>query len=938
MVSPVGASQPPQTSAMPPAFQPWQAVPDNKTALRYDTLEALKGNAAYVFDAVQPPTLETLFNPAQSPVLGQFSALAPSSLKPGMFNLLQNVRFDDTTLQARYPTTTVSTTGFSTSAGIQRGFWTGKLNGTQYIFSALYDGTKTAIWASTNGTTFTEVSSTSSSNAYGDTRFPTQANRVVFQPITNPIDSKDYLIIQNGTDTPLVYSTTALNGQNIFLINSIGAPVSSQNFAPQLSAIATCNLVSGVTTATTGTSFNVFGYNAYATGDPKFVYWNYGSDTATDTATVTLSASVSFANATQICFGTGQNQVNYPGCLLHYKIEFYDAVGGWQTLYDPTSGSNPANWYEYFGNTAPVAGVSLLFNQYVLSTIDISAISAGNKSAVSKFRFTVMTSQTTNSGNIGILAIFGGTATGAWAQASYQVNNTTGSYLLAYANSATHTESPGVVLPAVSSVGQPLWSSLGGQTFPSTTTYGPLYAPLSTKVKFAVSVPYLNPSSGDLANGVDTLNVYREDYGSNNYLYAFSVSLGAWNTPTPNVWNYVNTGNAAGVPYYALDTVTALNIAITRFAPDAYSLPLQTGSCMGAANGRSFVGNGSTVYISEYGNPFRFRQQINVVNNAPVTWSAAVVSLNNESAVGFATASASALSSATVFLFTSTNTYSFSGFDAYSLSQPSLMAAIGCAANGSIQVYRDSIFFLDNYGFLRKFAYTNSTIFYYSNANSYQLMQAISRRVVDDVVTTIPVTRLPYIASAVFNDRYYMALTPNGGSDNTQVLIFDDYVAGFVQDTVTSFQGFGVWLNTSNNAYQLLGQGSNGAVYIHEDKWTGSGTVTVSVTFPEIQQGFWQNAMYGRFGLVADTQSGQAATITKTIKPNQSDTSTIDMSTNATNQVWRWDHRTDAAGNPTPAGQQGVSCLVNLSIPMTGGTRIYSAVIEKQPAQPGADS
>jgi len=910
----------PQPAPVPPdegaAFQPWEAIPDNRALERYTTLEAAKGNSAYVWNAAQSPELQVLFNPKDAPVRGMFSALVPSALEVGMYPLIQNLRYSDGALTARQPTVDRSVTGLPSGSSRARGLWCGNLNGTQYIVAACYDGSKVGLYVSTNGTSFSAI--TASSGAYGDTRMTDTSVPVSFCVVNDPVDGKDYLVVQNGTDSPRVYSPTAANSQYVRIHSAITAPSSLSSYSPTISAPCYANLTTGVTATPTGATFSGLAYTADFTNGPSFVKWTFGNQTAADTGLIQFTA-VDWSSATQMCLAFGMNQSGSFNFLLsQFKVEIYDGVGGYQTVYDPTSGSNAYNWVE----TTTQAGVSS-WKYLSLFTFDVSALT---RTSVSRIRLTAKYTSTYTSMNVWLAAIFGGIATGAWYLSDQSTLVTSSSsYLVTYMNSGSRAESAGVVISPPTGGSKPLWTTLGSNDWSNyTSSYGSVYLPINTKVRFSLRIPFVNCSTSDRDAGVDTINIYRQDPGGNLYYFATSASMATWGGAT---WAYVNTGGT-GV-YYTSDATGPNGLTVSRVAPDAYSITMPAGTAMVVANGRSFVGSGSATYVSEYQAPWRHRSFLAWSGGQPVERSATKITFSGEQMVGYASASSSALGSSTVFAFTDRQTYSIAGFDGYSLSRPNTLATVGCSARGSIQSYKDVIFFLDNQGQIRRFTYGHSAAAAYANANAWELMRPISRQVVDDRTTAIPTTRLSFVTSAIFKDRYYLAHTPSGGSENTRILVWDETVGGFVEDTVTSIVG----LATSTLAATriLLGQGSDTKVYTHEDQ-TSSTTVSVALTWPELHNKFWSPMFYGRFGIVCDVQSGQTATITKTCKPNQTDSTTIDLSTSATNQVWRWDNRSGA-----PGGQRGVSCQIALTMTMTPGTRLYSVVVEATPASPGAD-
>jgi hypothetical protein len=81
-------------------------------------------------------------------------------------------------------------------------------------------------------------------------------------------------------------------------------------------------------------------------------------------------------------------------------------------------------------------------------------------------------------------------------------------------------------------------------------------------------------------------------------------------------------------------------------------------------------------------------------------------------------------------------------------------------------------------------------------------------------------------------------------------------------------------------------------------------------------------------GAVAD----YSMLITRNLKPNTVERTTLDLCYNAAVVVWRWDNRFGVQ-----PGSQGASCEINISAPLTAGSRIYSLVLEGKDAMPHAD-
>jgi hypothetical protein len=920
----------------------YASVPTSKALERFDQLQAARGRTADAFAGIPPRQLVPLFNPLSAPCRGMFSALDPSALEPGQFSLIQDLRFDDGSLKARQPTTDRSATGLPTNSsnsafpnttGMVRGIWSGKLNGTTYVLVACWDGTANVrLYYSTNGIAFTEA--TAASGAYGNTRMTDTGTPFRFVTVYEQVSQQDVLVIQNDVDQPRLFTTAAHNGAYVRTVDPITAPSAAGNYATSPSP--PCNLPIFSSAYAYGSTSKPYTVASSAgslvpanalNGGMLFTSLATGG---TDALSLTWSSAASFASATQLCFLLQWTGSATPNLLANYKIQIVDSVGGAQTVYDPASTTTQNLSYEVqpasSSTSAINGGLPATAN---LVTFDLTPIAAANRSHVTGINIGADSGSQnlTLQADWGIVAIFGGASTGAGSlYGTSPVDLADSSYSIAFYNSGTFTESPGVVVQTGTST-TPTISALGGYNYlPGWDQTLPAFQ----FTQFQWSVPYFNPSSSDLANGVDTLNVYRMDEGSSDYLFAFSVGLATW---SGSAWGLVNSTTSV---QYAPDTVNYLSLAIARYSPDAYNISMPVGGALCWANSRLFVGGTGFYYASEFGFPFRFRLVLEIENNAPVSRSGTWVQLAGQTVQAFATPSGAALASATVFFWTETKCYALSGFDGYSLSQPSTVMEVGCSAPGSVAQYKDAIFFLDDNQELRRFSYGRAFLYGYSNSYAYDLAHAISKRVVDDQTRGIPAGRLPWVQGCATFDRYYMAYSTAGTTQNGYVLVWDETIGAFVQDSLPAGAESCCYSLLSSGRSMLLA-GSNGHVYTHEDP-SSAAAHTVALSTGMLHDKGWSPKFFGRVGLVMDVQSGQSATVTRTLRPVGTESTSIDLHTlpanqSSVNQQWRW----DTLATSTQPGVSGVACQIGLSWTMTPGTKLYALVIEIQEALAGAD-
>ncbi len=890
-------------------FQGLATLPSDRSLRRFGELEAAKGNQAFAWQTINPPNVETIYRPGMP--IRMVSALDPTALKPGEFSLLQNVRPDSDVITARYPTTLFGGTATTFSPALPggaaaRGVWSGNLNGAQYVVSAWYDGAKVRLYSSTDGHSFTEQTATA--GAYGNTRLTDSGALCAFQSVTNtgPTGSSaDYLIINNGADDPRIYSPAAVNSANVFRIQNVAAPTAYETIAPNVAGVSGWVMpVNGSGMVATNSGAHVV-FSAYSAG--SFVLTFNSAIAAGDNAQLLGSAIAYFTSPNQQLCMVWDYPAGSDAFIAACKIEAYDSYSlhNWFTVYDPagTVGSPPIE--------VPLDG-ALSTNP---AAVFVWSMPTGTY-YVQGIRLTIPSGLTPPTGAV-TTKLYGLFASGSFPFGS--------SLAVSYQNSASLTESAGVVL--ATSTATPTYNACGMDASFS----GNLPASASINLNYYIPAK----ASAQYASGVDTLNIYLSLPGSEVYGFAQSATIATYS----GSWS---ASAAAQVPVTTqpVDTFTS---------PDAYATNLPTGTCMAAGSGRSFTGAGSKYWFSEYGYPFRYRLILDVEGGVARSSSGGYVSLpNTEKCAQFAVTGASALGTNSVYLFTDKSTYSIQGTDGQSLSSPSLLASVGCSAPGSVATYQDSIFFLDDNYQIRKFGYGKSSFYFYQNVNSYELMVPISKRVVDDQLRAIPSNRVSSAVGCAVYDRYYFAYSAPLGTTNTLMLVWDETIGSWVQDTPTAGACTveDICPTVVGGLKKVYCQSSDRQCYDWENL-SSSTAVAAKVSTCAMNPGGFGKTFFGRVGLVADVQAGQTLAVSKALIAGgmqygtaNSEASSIDMSTSVSGgQVFRWDSKTLAAdGNTAPAGMSGLTCQITLGpLSMTPGSRIFAIVQEQKPASPGAD-
>jgi hypothetical protein len=904
------------------------SIPNSSAVARADELAVAKGQTAQAFAAIAPRTVVKFFDGVSVPFKGMFSALAPHTLQPGQFSVVQDLRPDDGSLVARQPTTDQSATGLPTTGnsnfpnvGPGRGMWSGTLSGTNYVVGAWFVGTSgtnahgVGVFVSTNGVAWAELTTTS--GPFGNTRLTDTGAPFSFQNAPLVQNSQDYLIIQNGVDQPRVYDPTAITSFKIRVVNQFSAPTWASartvigNIGPQcLETLASAtggggagHITATINGSSAGQSLSLALGTSTASGDAVVLDFGVGG--------------FGFYQTQQLLFASDQASANL---WNSWKVEVSNDGSTYYALADPSSANYNASVRVPFLDpalTSTVAGGGLNGEEVV--GFNVAVLNATLTTTLRYIRLTwkgqaVASAITTTLHGIGV----------SGAQLAFQQQ-----YVLTYAGLNGMSESPGVVMAGFSSTTGSAISGISTQT---------IYWPFVAGIYYDHLIPCQAQSLTDLQNGCDSIYAYRLDVGASDAFFWYAETVGEY---LGGAWVYTATASTTPPISLGIELSSALWFATAPNpnwpAPDAYAMILPVGLAQAFGNTRLFVGGKASGGVgfyaaSESNSSFRFR----LAPNPSLSRSATYITLSGETIVAFAVTSGGSLSANTVWMFSTAKTRMLSGFDCYSLSNPTADFDIGCSAPGSVAAYKDAIFWLDDVGQIRRFSYGRAALYGYSGSYGYDLAPAISKRVVSDRTTAIPTAALPWATGFCTFDRYYLLYTPAGDATNLRILVYDETIGCFVEDTLaTACQGAAV---ANLSGPQLLLQGLNGHVYRHENP--GSSAVHgVALTAREISDGMWNPMFFGRIGVVIDAQSGETMSVTKTFKPTgNTDSSSIDLSTLPVNQtsapqMWRWDSRATS----TQPGLNGVASVAAMSWTMTPGTRLYSIVQEVQKAIAGAD-
>jgi|GEM_PF-3901523 len=825
------------------------------------------------------------------------------------------------------------TSGATLTVNQWHGFWNGTLNGTEYIVAAVFDGTKIGLYFSTDGLAFAAASQTS--GAYGDTRMSNTGKPFSFAPVNNPADGTDYLVISNGTDSPRAFSPNTLNGSYLRVVQNYAAPTWATPTQPigyfpfsmflTLGGTITATATGGNLSANVFTNYGAVDYYMTSISIPSTVPAYLGGS-PTDYVVIDLTQDFNFPalpESLQIVFASDQFLFSV---WSYFKLEVSNDNATWTTISDPSS----ATYYAPIQNQWTAAWPSPQFpatgglNSEGLAAFNIAQIPSVPSTRYLRISWVgAATSGNVFGGNI-VWTLHGAFIGGNQLAFDY-------SWTVSQSGQGGTSESPGVVYSP------PAANTLTNVNF---TTTGWVTVPYTADTYYFHKIPVQVPSLTDLQNGADYAYIYQaqatEGGSFQDYFYIGNVQVGeyvggAWvyeetGTTTPPIWSSQQFYDSGVAPNNTAAADT------TRYAPSPYVIPIPNdANVIASTPQRLFAGSNGSLAFSENVQPFRFFSGAPAVNGSIPSQYGNTLPLPGQNITAFATTAGGTLGAYTVWAWTQTKTYMIQGFDCYSLSTPNEIAEVGVSCPNSVAAYKDVIWFIDDNLQLREFRYGRAA--WFGIAAGIEMMPAISRFVVDNITTAIPKNAWPWVQGVAVFDRYYLAYPTPSNAGNFQMLIYEETRQCFFQDTLTNpAQSLD---HVDLLAGRFLFYGGNVHLYTHEDV-TSSAVQSIVLNTREGSSGMWDCLLWGRVGVVMDVQSGQTLNITRVIKPNTTDASTTDLSTNATGQVWRWDTR-DAGATDTVPGQSGLSCQLQMTWTMTPGTRLYTIVMETQERRSGAD-
>lgn len=653
---------------------------------------------------------------------GMRTSVNPATLTDGEFANLENIRFASGTLKLRNGFKRVGSTPQANPSDSCLAVWSGTCNGVSYVLSA-WDDDSVAYLYSYNASTgaWTEISA--ASGAFGNTRM-TNSGPWSFSVARNPWTGRETIVIQNSFNAPRIYDPGQVGGptQKLAIHDPIQVPGGDSAFVSAPYFPRFFNLQSGATGSASGANLSISAVNA----SPDRHYEITRNTTAETNPTVTLQngASIDLSSCRQLILFAESTTRTW---ALNVKIEILNASGTSSTIWDP-QGTTPYGIAQVPNDSA---------SQRFWVAFSLDAVPAADRASINRIRITWTGATPSSTNTIKLFMVAG---SGSILGQSY--------HCLSYGNQTSGAESRGLYVTQV----QP--KSLSAHGGPVLNQTAIVNSPL---LYYSYDVKALNTSAAERDKGVDSLLVYRNDYGDPDGEYAFVErhELAAYSSG----WSFA-TGSAQSA-FVIADETLAEEKLLDISAPDPYSLPLPIGRCMLSANGRLFVGSvqgssltqpqSSLVWVSDARHPFRFRPTANSEE------SGTRLAFESEYPTALAFSSSSAYGENTIWLVTTRRIYRMAGYTTTQLSYLRLAAPHGGYHSGGIQEYGGSLYV---------FTTENKVLRVSAGA-----LEFLSDMAIEDRLRPV-YTAYWNVSSAFLDGRLYLAVDSAGTASATSKRLF----------------------------------------------------------------------------------------------------------------------------------------------------------------------
>lgn len=703
-----------------------------------------------------------LYDAERNPFRGLYSSPSPVSLMPGMFSVAQNVRTDDRALSCRNGVTALLAAGPSVTNGVFVGGTIDAWGSGVLAIAGIYDPAVSKVRIYSNlytGSWLGWSEATASSGKWGDTRMTMPTDGLLqFSRLRN-LDGSDKFVVQSGiaSEKPRIIGEDG--APTAIIANVVEPPLAASAEPPIATMKKPFDIASGSWTHTVTAGGNPWVASTQGSGPNQFLRFASNGAVVIDSgkaARSVLASGQDLTDCRQVCF--------LWSCELDAdiwkKLKVELAIGGtptYLTILDPDN------------NILEAVTTDRVFtadgDSFYLTAIPIPP--GTTVTDVRGFRLTAAQELAVSLElNVAMFAGSGRVPGGA-------------QYALAFENSFNDVESPGIVLVAgelLDGANQDTISRLirstGIQTAASSrgefkmsgvlTKYGSeqvsITLPVDSRIYYEFQVPVFSPTSTETALGVNFCNVYRRDPGEEAFTYVYAQQC---STYTAGNWTYYTPFTAVNQKSYYADNTSPSSRDANRVLPDEFCEPPPAGYAMVAANNRLYVGategSGSgqrsgAVWASEEGRPLRFRQISRWEAGQIAGEAGYVVSVGASRPQALIAVSGAILGASTVYCVTQDDLWVLDAQRASRVSSLGSLSPTSLAErDGALCYLTDELQAVEFSGGVRN----------------------LSKSTVDDFFAGISASRQAWVASTAYKDRWLIAFTASGGSQNTRVLVWN---------------------------------------------------------------------------------------------------------------------------------------------------------------------
>jgi hypothetical protein len=834
-----------------------------------------------------------------------FSPLNPP--KSGYYNQLQNTRWADTgVLQVRagIPAALSSAIGAS---GIWRGAMSSVFNNVHgTIFSTTKDSSnKTHVWSSTDGATFTEI--TASSGKYGDTRIVADGSNndyaTAFAVVHDKFTAKDVAVFQNGYDSPRVY-----DGTSFVKHEAVPLPTNTNFMRTFASWVNHVPIGNPATFTVGGGGAGVVLTDGGVASPNDYAHLVINAAATGDNAFFTITTPLHWESAKQIHFIIEATSDAIRTFVQGIKITVHDTGGLTKSLYEPYDATVAGSDAFPQPFQTSIAGTSnWLVLSYPVPTDWITT-------TADKVTFTW--AQAASSGasvTVQVLSV---------AASNYAASAIMGGFqhALSYYNAASRAESPEIVLKAQTQMLQAL--GVRHSTISDSKSTDGILIPNDPALAYTATIYYRNTTDTQRDKGVDSLRVYRQDFGEDVFYYAKTITLATW---APSTWSY--SAGSASTLQNSTDGTDSGSRLFWLPSPGSFQQPIPIGRAMIAANQRLLVGAKTVdaagtvadayprVCLSRAIIPFRFAE----ISDPNDPYSAAEDRLPGENVQSFVAAPGEYVGSSSVICFTDSAAWSINTHVPSSSLLLTRVSTIGTNCPLSVVERDGRIYFIDTDMRVRRLGQPGW----------------ISEDV-DDKFQGIPSAYRRNVCGMWHNDRVYFAYTPLGGTANTRALIYSERVGAWESDDLLPSQQadfFIRWVGssgtyaTSQDPRILYLNSSDRKCYRYESGTTDLGSkIAIVVTTGDLQKELWQAYTNKRWGIMCEaaTDTLTGALSFKPIPSPTGLTGGANVLSSANTYDWAWS-TVYKSGTVSAAGP-AMSISITGSLP--GSLRILALCLD----------